>query len=160
MPPVVVVFLLQFTNLCTPRSCQFISEDCEQVYAVVTFLSNKKLFIGCTYLPPASSPSIYKEHISAVHQLSGVHGDCDWIVLGDFNVPGINWFNMPNLEYEFVSKSARNAVCADIIRNGYSFMNMKQYFPVPDNKSYSLDLFFSNMSNISSFVAPKNFINS
>ncbi|KAJ8677716.1 hypothetical protein QAD02_013503 [Eretmocerus hayati] len=55
---------------------------------------------------------------------------------------------MPNSEYDFVgSKSARNAVCADIIRNDYSFMNMKRYFPVPDNNSYySLDLFFSNIN--------------
>ncbi|KAJ8672190.1 hypothetical protein QAD02_003449 [Eretmocerus hayati] len=75
---------------------------------------------------------------------------------GDFNVPGVNWLNSPNLTYDFVdNRTGRNAECADIIRRGCSFMNMVQYFPVPNNKGYSLDSLFSSISNISSFHAPE-----
>ncbi|KAJ8677595.1 hypothetical protein QAD02_013382 [Eretmocerus hayati] len=146
----------QYKEVAAKFKTRLDSEDCEQAYVMITFQSTKKLISGCTYLPPASPASIYKDHIYAVHQVSESHGDCDWIVLGDFNVPGVNWINSPNLAYDFVgNRTARNAECADIIRNGYSFMNMNQYFPVPYNKGYSLDLLFSSISNISSFHAPE-----
>ncbi|KAJ8677105.1 hypothetical protein QAD02_012892 [Eretmocerus hayati] len=67
--------------------------------------SSKKIIIGCTYIPPLSPPSVYKDHIQAIQHLAAAHQDRELIVLGVLNLPSVNWLNLPNLKYELQLKS-------------------------------------------------------
>ncbi|KAJ8672196.1 hypothetical protein QAD02_003455 [Eretmocerus hayati] len=90
-----------------------------------------------------------------MHLIADKYRESDFVVIGDYNnLPGLSWTNSSTVRYGAIDdKECRVTTCADIIKNGYSFLDMNQFFPVPHYKPYTLDLFFTHLSNVSAYTA-------
>ena len=63
-------------------------------------LINIKIFITCSYIPPASSMDIYESHLEAIQFVVKKSKPNDMIiVLGDFNLPNVSWIRTPDSNY-------------------------------------------------------------
>lgn len=57
-------------------------------FIVVELHASPNLKIVCTYIPPNCNDEYQQEVLSSINSLNT---ECDTILLGDFNCPGINW---------------------------------------------------------------------
>ena len=131
------------STLCT---CTAIS--CDQLFVKFHLSTNTKIIIGAVYPLLVCPLNAYGEHLDTALTLQIRNEDCDFLVLGDFNLPKIVWTNSPVLRYNLLPLSNERIVeCAEVVKNGISFLNMTQYFPSHPHKSYTLDLLFTSIHN-------------
>ncbi|XP_075162980.1 uncharacterized protein LOC142235603 [Haematobia irritans] len=58
-----------------------------------------RLFVTCSYIPPASEYSIYERHFVAINSImSGMNGSDRIVVLGDFDLPMVSCLDLPDTE--------------------------------------------------------------
>jgi len=122
--------------------------SCEQIFVKLSCQS-RNILIGATYIPPSSESDIYHHHVNMVDELSSKYEISDIILLGDYNLPKVNWCNYDSftesLSVTCYNQSNLIADNADIVVSGFSFLDLKQYFPINKKKGYTLDLAFSNL---------------
>jgi len=122
--------------------------ECEQIFLKV-ISQNKSLILGVVYIPPSSENDIYQHHVSIVDDLKSKHDKCDLLLLGDYNLPKVEWSNCDSfsesLNANCFHQSNLIAANVDTILTGFSFLDLKQYFPINVKKGYTLDLAFSNL---------------
>ena len=62
----------------------------EDVWVEIKLNSQERLLLGCIYFSRNITLSVYQTFINKLNnQLKNFHGDI--IILGDFNLPGVNW---------------------------------------------------------------------
>ena len=92
-------------------------------------LSNSNLIIGVVYFQPKSTEQQFLEYSSTLDAISAKHKDCQFILLGDYNLPYITWNSNP-LQYNKTNYIDPNEqACADILRNTYSSLDLCQLYP-------------------------------
>jgi hypothetical protein len=63
----------------------------EHLFIDITVNNDLKLLIGCAYIPPNSNNSIYLNHMSDVERICQSLPLYKYIIVGDYNLPGVNW---------------------------------------------------------------------
>ena len=111
-------------------------------------LISYKIIICAVYLPPTSPPISYKKHAKIVKYITDKYFDCKIIIVGDFNIRGVNWSSTTPLTCSFTEKADGRAFeASDIIRDYFSYCELLQYFLPHPSKGYCLDLLFCNFDN-------------
>lgn len=84
--------------------------------AVLIKSLNGNLFVTCSYVPPASEVELYVSHVNAIERIvSFSHNNDSLVVLGDFNLPFISWFSLPDCPS--LTPETPNDWSADIMKN-------------------------------------------
>ena len=107
------------------------------------------------YVQPTDEVTIddYLRHVEAVERLAARHKDYKLLVMGDYNLPKVQWksstsFNipLPTLVFETFADTRPMVIeKAQVICNSMAFLGLHQLFPVHEYKNYTLDLCFSNI---------------
>lgn len=103
---------------------------------------SSKIFINTVYLPGWASfehMKLYYEHLFDIINIREPYAR--YIILGDFNIPSIDWFHDGNycLPVRFEGRVANELV------NMMITTNLRQRNPVKNNFNRTLDLILSNM---------------
>ena len=97
---------------------------------VISLHLHLQLLLCCTYVPPNSSVSHVNDLVSYISDLTSLHGTNDIILVGDFNMPDIDWGSLS-------ATSQSSALFCDFVFNN----NLSQLIDKPThNKGNILDL--------------------
>lgn len=108
-------------------------------------LKNKKVFVTCSYIPPASEQSVYHNHLQAIENVVQRANETDSVfVLGDFNLPSVKWQCQP--DYANLVPTKTN-IWADDFLNGLSDQCLFQMNGVFNKYNKLLDLVFVDDPN-------------
>lgn len=124
----------------------------EQVFVKVTMGDSVYVF-SAVYFPPGSPPPSYVGHCSSIDALLVQAEDLNFCVIGDFNLPRVDWHCDSSVAMVPILQSG----CADDILSSaalaecFNFHNVMQYNHVCNGDGKMLDLIFANfnMPNIS-----------
>ena len=82
----------KFVVIDTPHDMEFI--------AVSIKMNGHRIFITCSYISPSSLQSVYMKHADAISSIAHSSKNGEFIfVLGDFNLPSIQWKYLPDDGY-------------------------------------------------------------
>lgn len=101
------------------------------------------------YFPPLATVDEYLCHHDIVEELSGVYGEDKIVILGDYNLPGVQWTED---EENGMFVSGGN-VKAELVMEMISYANLQQLNCVFNANNIMLDLIFSNVNNYNIFCA-------
>lgn len=118
------------------------SNNIEEVFIEFT-LAKKKYLLGCVYIPPASKYDAYLTHQQTIENLTLKYPNHELIVIGDFNLPHINWSNSPFKLNQTAYLDPNKQLNSFIMHSIYSQLNFNQYYPNHLQKNYTLDLLFA-----------------
>jgi len=62
----------------------------EHVFVLIN-LGTNILIVGCVYIPPLSPITLYEQFFIAVNELFISNPKAKFVLLGDFNLPSLNW---------------------------------------------------------------------
>ena len=120
-------------------------EDIEFVCVKIGLPGNNRLFISCSYIPPNSNMDVYNKHSTAIHEISQLLDSSDYlVVLGDFNLPNINWIIDDNSWRCSPSTSTNNFL------DELFGLSLSQINKIMNNNNRLLDLVFVNDNTFSS----------
>ena len=105
--------------------------------------ASAKIILCVSYLQPKSKKELYLEHSQAAETISNKFPDHQFIFIGDYNLPYVQWKTNP-LHYkpvEYIDPNERSS--ADTICTTYSSLGLQQFLPICDKKGYTLDLLFA-----------------
>jgi hypothetical protein len=105
----------------------------------VSFKSNFKIIIIAIYIPSNSSVDVYKYHYTEIENLRVIFSDYTFIIVGDFNLPGIKWSNQ-NPALLSSQSSDKSKIFAETIAYEQFF---QQHF-IPNYRNNILDLVISD----------------
>lgn len=118
----------------TPHDIEFI--------AVSIKMNGHRIFITCLYIPPSSPQAVYIKHAEAISTVAHSSKDGDFIfVLGDFNLPSIQWKYLPDDGYFIQMKQNSNF---DEFFNILYDLGLFQINGIPNINFKILDLIFVN----------------
>jgi len=106
--------------------------DSEIVAADVFFTAEFKITVICSYIPPNLSHDLFEQNMRYLEQICSQEETI--ILLGDFNLPGIDWKN---------SIPSQEAKCTRFFDMCTSY-GLNQYVTEPTRIKNILDLVFSN----------------
>ncbi|KAK2575278.1 hypothetical protein KPH14_007663 [Odynerus spinipes] len=98
------------------------------------------LVFATVYIPPVSPMSIYEDHVSSVVKILEEHPDCKFYLLGDYNLPHIDWFEQDSCQH-FNTRarvSLNETKAAELITESFNFCNLLQKALSAINTAYSL----------------------
>lgn len=107
--------------------------------------SNSKIYINTVYIPPNSNLSAHDDYFDHITQkVNTAPPDSLFIILGDFNMSSITWFNMGNYceAFDFSGNIASGLI------NMINLTNMTQRNSVSNAQGRILDLLLSNIPTI------------
>jgi len=92
----------------------------EQIFVKLT-IGSTILLIGAVYIPPHSGVNVYNDHTVTINNLLCQYTTAKIILLGDYNLPAIQWslFNESTI-------SLYGKIESDALAN-FSFLNLKQF---------------------------------
>ena len=119
----------------------------EQVWVKLK-LSDRSVYLCAVYLPPdrVREPSVINAHVASVNKVSSMASAFDdIIILGDFNLPGVNWCERGN-GYLFVDASSSTLSPSAIeLFDCYSAATVQQINKVSNENGRYLDLCFASV---------------
>lgn len=118
--------------------------------------SSTNLIISSTYFPPLSSVATFRSHCESVEQLELLYPNVKWLMFGDYNLPKVTW-EISDLACCPIFKATttlRERVCASILADTLSFLNLTQINQIVNENNSLLDLIFSEAGSHSVSFAP------
>ena len=109
-------------------------------------LPDPKTIIGAIYIPPASNISLYQDHVMHVEDIMNIFFNYNLILIGDYNLPEVTWSLTANGALHVFEKetSALTRLCAPVLVNSFTYLNLSQFNCITNSKDNILDLCFSN----------------
>ena len=115
-------------------------------------VSNSELILGAFYVPPSADISCYEDHISSIQECKLEYPNLNYIILGDYNLPNVDWLKFDNkCQYR-----PRNDIPSYLLENitflvdSMSSLDLYQRNIYHNHCNNVLDLCFSNFDcNIS-----------
>lgn len=101
----------------------------------------------CLYLQPDSSIDLYQRHINAIEDLMRVWTDKVFII-GDFNLPNIDWFSNDNNDYLPANVSSGQAI---LTLDSLLGLGLSQMIDITNDCGNVLDLVFTSDPSLVSF---------
>lgn len=117
----------------------------ENVWLKISTSKKRKLFINCIYINNVSPFDRFMTYLNLLHDIMNRREpDAHFIILGDFNLPCIEWYHDNNacspMSYE--GRSANELI------NTLTCTNMRQFNYIKNQYNRILDLILSNIPNI------------
>jgi hypothetical protein len=107
-------------------------------------LAKPSLILGVVYIPPSSAFAEYEAHLNNLSINILKHDqNTHMCILGDYNVPGIEWKSNGNDPETTVESSSGDT--ARLLLESISFLNVKQYNHIPNKNNKILDLVLSDV---------------
>lgn len=102
--------------------------------------TNLRLIIGCVYFPPNSSPDCYQAFCNTSESLKNEYEDSKFLILGDFNLPLLEW----HYEDSTLVPSSVSSPTAEVVIDSMYFQELHQLNSVSNCKGRFLDLVFAD----------------
>jgi hypothetical protein len=67
-----------------------LNKSIEQVFVMLR-AGETKIILGTVYLPPSSNKNLYELHGEDLEQLRSRYNTANFIIAGDYNLPGARW---------------------------------------------------------------------
>ncbi|KAL4152733.1 hypothetical protein QTP88_000566 [Uroleucon formosanum] len=111
--------------------------------AVSFISSNFKIIIVAIYIPPNSSIDVYICQFAEIENLRLIFSDYTFIIVGDFNLPGIKWSNQTHaiLSGHFSDKS-------NVFAETIAYEQFFQHNFIPNYRNNILDLVISDNNTL------------
>ena len=130
-----------FSAECVPKWCNT-NSIIEDLWVSVALRGGKKLFICTVYIPPYATINNYLQFLSKLDDLITKNINNDFLLLGDFNLPNLNWQFNPN-DNDLFSQNATDP-CSQSFSDSFFLNGLKQYNNVLNERNRILDLVMSN----------------
>lgn len=118
---------------------------CEDLWVCVTLENGKKMFLCCVYIPPHSTDNNLKAHLDRVSEIMFNNPDDIFIIVGDYNMPGIVW-SIDNV-LKYYQPQPYNSMSEALI-DTFSLLDFKQFNGISNSHNKILDLFYSNAEKV------------
>ena len=133
------------------------SSRVEQLFVKVN-VGSDSLILGAVYIPPASDPSIYRDHGLCIDDVLFRYPNDKVLLLGDYNVARISWIPCPSS----VSKPALSYLAFNDEKIIFSYIqevchlhNLQQHHLYPNIHGSVLDFVLSNVDDIQLVLSPE-----
>jgi hypothetical protein len=115
----------------------FSVKNIEHVFVLINLGSNI-LILGCVYILPLSPLTLYEQFFKAVNELFISNPKAKFVLLGDFNLPSLNWslYSLP-----IICNSPIDSYFISML----SQFNFNQFNLLRNNNNVNLDLVLSNI---------------
>ena len=111
--------------------------------------SGDTILVGCVYFPPHSSVEAYESFVATLDSLISRHRNAKIIIMGDFNLPMINWIS----DNDILIPCELSTPAAEVLVTGLIYQELQQVNSVQNEFGRYLDLaFVSDFTDLS--VAP------
>lgn len=117
------------------------NNNIEQIFIKLT-IGSTTLLIGAVYIPPHFGVNVYNSHTDTVNSLLCQYTTSNIILLGDYNLPAIQWSLHSEPTISLYGKIESEAL------SNFSFLNLKQFNYIKNRNNSILDLILSNSSYI------------
>ena len=121
-------------------------------------MGSGSLILGAVYIPPASNPSIYRDHGLSIDDVLLRYPTDKVLLLGDYNVARISWTPCPSS----VSNPALSSLSSNDEKIMFSWIqevchlhNLQQHNLYPNSHGSVLDLVLSNLDDIHVELSPE-----
>lgn len=117
------------------------SSSCEEIWVKLKVDSTELIFCA-VYIPPSSDLAVYQAHLQSVDQFMNDNKESTFIIIGDYNLPGIRWVGATdgsNLNPANVCGLVHQEFCDYL-----SFLNLFQLNHLSNSNGNMLDLVLSN----------------
>ena len=134
--------LIAVRNSLPCLEIQPIRRELEQVFVRAQLL-NQHIILGAIYLPPASHPDLYENHVGCIMKI--FHNYCDdaFCILGDYNLPHVEWLTVPgSLCSKIPGVSFQKSSATDLLCEDYSYCGLAQANRIVNSRHCLLDLIF------------------
>ncbi|KAK9754641.1 Endonuclease-reverse transcriptase [Popillia japonica] len=118
------------------------TNNIEAVYTSV-YVNNNHIIFGSIYIPPASDITTYSNLLHDIEKLTDRYPDAKLCLVGDFNLPGIEWSREDDQLIGIPSNSLETFVCDNLAYHGL----LQHNFNVNMNNT-TLDLVLVNSDNV------------
>ena len=119
----------------------------EQTWVLMN-TNQKRLVIGCVYIPPSSCDLNYEKFGHSISAVCQKYSDAEIYIFGDYNLPHITWKNttlgVDIISHALTSTATLNS--ATLLSNFINFNNLHQYNDICNVNDVLLDLVFSNVN--------------
>lgn len=112
--------------------------------AISVNTTNFKIVILSIYIPPNSTIEVYNSHCLVIENLRSTFPDHIFIIVGDFNLPDVNWSNIYHYNILPGPSSHKAKVLAEII----DYEQLYQLNLIPNYRNNILDLVLSTYNNL------------
>lgn len=123
---------------------QLQNNNIEQLYVKLS-IGSLILLIGAVYIPPQSDINVYNSHTDTVNNLLIQYCNSKIILLGDYNLPGLQWSVVDNIIVPFSLRFTNLKI--NVLAN-FSYLNLQQFNIIKNRKNSILDLILSNSTDI------------
>lgn len=121
--------------------------DVEQLFVLCNY--NKKQFIiGGVYLPPNSPEAVYSNHMLTVEFMRYQYSNVDFFIFGDYNLP-----DFYQLAPDGSPKLNVLNPSANVVAQGFAFLDFYQFNTIPNSRGVYLDLAFTSISDLNMSLA-------
>lgn len=125
-------------NICSYRKCDWESPCVEEIILLLPSVGHGVILVA-SYIPPLSGPATYDVHFNKLYDIAPDYVNHNFILMGDYNQPGIRWW----------PDGDQNLDCGSInapyfMTNIMSFLNLKQCNSIKNVNDRLLDLVFTD----------------
>lgn len=113
---------------------------CEDLWVTVYLGDHKNLHICCVYVPPHASVNNLKAHLNKITDIMSHHPGDVFLVLGDYNIPGLVWSRDPTGNF-FVASNVNDDFGEALIDTS-NFLDLNQFNGISNVNDKFLDLVF------------------
>ena len=113
----------------------------DHVYVNVK-VGNSSLIIGATYIPPLADICFYQDYVMCIEELKNFYSESKFILIGDYNIPSVDWKNNNYTFNEFTTNYVKNCCC--ILTESFKSLGLLQYNDIVNCSNNVLDLCFSD----------------
>jgi len=105
--------------------------------------SNFKIIIVAIYIPPNSPVDVYKCQCTEIENLRVIFSDYTFIIVGDFNLPGIKWSNQNH-----AILSGHSSDKSKVLAETFAYEPFFQHNFIPNYRNNILDLVISDNNTL------------
>jgi hypothetical protein len=140
--------LIAIRSNLSPSLININTHNVEQIF-VAANISSRRFIFCAIYLPPYYPLQLYESHVSVVDEVISLHSPHSFILVGDYNLPNIDW-SFDNLGLVATGVSSPSL---SLIVDSISLHNFFQCNYVQNSFCGVLDLVFSSSNNVSTYNA-------
>lgn len=125
------------------------SEMVEHLFVLINLLGGICV-VGGVYLPPNTDKNVVEEHCLSIEALRDKYPCADMTVIGDYNLPKIQWCNVGDEKQVVVGHEAanHNIEKAELLSDSYSYAGLMQWNSKVNQHGDTLDLLFSTFETL------------
>lgn len=118
----------------------------ENIILTIPTNKNNSLLLSVNYIPPKAKTDAYENILNKLHQIYATYPDFTYCIIGDFNIPDIEW--TPSIDEKILIPSEPRTEIHKTLLNTMSLMKLQQYNSWCNENGRILDLVLSNVQSV------------